>query len=171
MAEPFTIYKLTILYMLSHSGEPLTNMQIALFFLNREYTGYFRVQEALSDLQGSGFIAAESTHQSTRYRITDSGKETLSLLSEKMSDGIERDVADYLAEMGASFREENAFAADYRKLPEKGYDVHMQLTLGDRPIVDLTLFARTKEQAEAMCCNWRQRCGDVYAKLMDTLLG
>ena len=37
MAEPFTIYKLTILYMLSKAGFPLSNTQISNFFLEQEY--------------------------------------------------------------------------------------------------------------------------------------
>lgn len=32
MAEPFTIYKLTILYMLDKAGFPLSNTQISNFF-------------------------------------------------------------------------------------------------------------------------------------------
>ena len=38
MAEPFTIYKLTILYMLQIAKFPITNSQIANFFLDQEYT-------------------------------------------------------------------------------------------------------------------------------------
>lgn len=49
MAEPFTIYKLTILYMLSKAGFPLSNTQISNFFLEQEYTDYFRVQEVIGD--------------------------------------------------------------------------------------------------------------------------
>ena len=37
MAEPFTIYKLTILYMLSKAGFPLSNTQISNFFLEQEH--------------------------------------------------------------------------------------------------------------------------------------
>ena len=47
MAEPFTIYKLTILYMLDKAGFPLSNTQISNFFLEKEYTDYFRVQEVI----------------------------------------------------------------------------------------------------------------------------
>ena len=65
MAEPFTIYKLTILYMLSKAGFPLTNTQISNFFLSEEYTDYFRVQEVLGDLVDTNLIVAESTHSNT----------------------------------------------------------------------------------------------------------
>lgn len=49
MAEPFTIYKLTILYMLDKAGFPLSNTQISNFFLEKEYTDYFRVQEVVGN--------------------------------------------------------------------------------------------------------------------------
>ena len=61
MAEPFTIYKLTILYMLSKAGFPLSNTQISNFFLEQEYTDYFRVQEVIGDLVDANLIHAEST--------------------------------------------------------------------------------------------------------------
>ena len=56
MAEPFTIYKITILYMLDKAGFPLTNTQISNFFLDRDYTDYFRVQEVIGDLEDAGLI-------------------------------------------------------------------------------------------------------------------
>jgi len=59
MAEPFTIYKLTILYMLSKAGFPLSNTQISNFFLEQEYTDYFRVQEVIGDLVDANLIHAQ----------------------------------------------------------------------------------------------------------------
>ena len=60
MAEPFTIYKLTILYMLDKAGFPLSNTQISNFFLEKEYTDYFRVQELLyTEVVGVFFFQKE----------------------------------------------------------------------------------------------------------------
>ena len=74
MAEPFTIYKLTILNMLDKVDFPLTNTQISDFFLEQEYTDYFRVQQVLNDLADSGLIRTESTHSNTQYYITAAGR-------------------------------------------------------------------------------------------------
>lgn len=41
MAEPFTLYKLIVLYMLEKVDFPLSNTQISDFFLEKEYTNYF----------------------------------------------------------------------------------------------------------------------------------
>ena len=74
MAEPFTIYKLTILNMLDKVDFPLTNTQISNFFLEQDYTDYFRVQQVISDLVDADLIHAESTHSNTQYTITDRRK-------------------------------------------------------------------------------------------------
>ena len=47
----FTLYKLIILYMLQNVNFPLSNTQISDFILEKEYTNYFHLQEALSELQ------------------------------------------------------------------------------------------------------------------------
>ena len=43
MAEPLTLYKLIILYMLKKVDFPLTNAQISEFVLDQEYTTYLSV--------------------------------------------------------------------------------------------------------------------------------
>ena len=48
MAEPLTLYKLIILYMLKKVAFPLTNAQISEFVLDQEYTTYFTLQQAIS---------------------------------------------------------------------------------------------------------------------------
>ena len=50
MASPFTTYKLIILYMLQNSEGDLTNSQITDFILDRKYTNYFQLQQAISEL-------------------------------------------------------------------------------------------------------------------------
>ena len=45
MAEPFTTYKLIVLYMAKHSKETLTNSQISEFILDRDYTDYFQLRK------------------------------------------------------------------------------------------------------------------------------
>ena len=87
MAEPFTIYKLTILYMLDKAGFPLSNTQISNFFLEKEYTDYFRVQEVIGDLVNADLINFKSTHSNTQYTLTAAGKETLGFFKDKITDG------------------------------------------------------------------------------------
>ena len=47
--------------MLNQVDFPLTNSQISEFILDKGYTTYFKLQQALSELLESGFIREEST--------------------------------------------------------------------------------------------------------------
>ena len=127
MAEPFTIYKLTILYMLDKAGFPLTNTQISNFFLEQEYTDYFRVQEVIGDLVNADLINFESTHSNTQYTLTAAGRETLGFFKDKITDGIENDVKRFFEKNKLEFRQENFILADYYKTTNQNYDVRCQV--------------------------------------------
>ena len=170
MAEPFTIYKLTILYMLDKAGFPLTNTQISNFFLEQEYTDYFRVQEVIGDLVNADLINFESTHSNTQYTLTAAGRETLGFFKDKITDGIENDVKRFFEKNKLEFRQENFILADYYKTTNQNYDVRGQVRSDSTTVLDLTLAVTTKEQAEAICNNWKNSNEDVYAYLMDILL-
>ena len=77
MTELDTMYRVMILYMLNLVEYPLTNTQITNFVLEKEYTNYFTVQEAITSLLQTDLITAESTHNNTRYHLTDYGRQTL----------------------------------------------------------------------------------------------
>ena len=83
MAETFTLYKLIILYMLNKVDFPLTTSQISEFVLDRGYTSYFKLQEALSELASSELIRTETTHNRTLYHLTENGAETIPLFQQQ----------------------------------------------------------------------------------------
>lgn len=172
MAEPFTIYKVTILYMLSKAEYPLTNTLISNFFLLQDYTDFFHVQEALLDLEDAELIDAgiARSHTQYQYTLTASGRETLGFCIDKITKGIEEDVRRYLDDNQVQLRQENSILADYYKTTGPGYAVRCQLLSGKKPLIDLTLAAQTKEQAKAICRNWKKQNEEVYIHLMDILL-
>ena len=170
MAEPFTIYKLTILNMLDKVDFPLSNTQLTDFFLEHEYTDYFRVQQVISDLLDAELIRTESTHNNTHYYITAAGKETLNLLKDKISDAIELDIIKYFAENKLELRNDNSIIADYYRTPNRDFAVRCQYRQKDTNLIDLTLTVKTKEQAEAICNNWKKQNEEVYMYLMDILM-
>ncbi|MBQ8278359.1 MAG: DUF4364 family protein [Roseburia sp.] len=170
MAEPFTIYKLTILNMLDKVDFPLSNTQLTNFFLEHEYTDYFRVQQVISDLLDAELIRTESTHNNTHYYITAAGKETLNLLKDKISDAIELDIINYFAQNKLELRNDNSIIADYYRTPNRDFAVRCQYRQKDTNLIDLTLSVQTKEQAEAICNNWKKQNEDVYMYLMDILM-
>ena len=170
MAEPFTIYKLTILYMLDKAGFPLSNTQLSNFFLEHDYTDYFRVQEVIGNLVDANLILAESTHSNTQYTLTTAGKETLNFFADKITECITKDVLDFFEQNKMELRQETSIIADYYKTTNQNYAVRCQARSDANTIIDLTLSVKTKEQAEAICNNWRKQHEDVYMYLMDALM-
>lgn len=170
MAEPFTIYKLTILNMLDKVDFPLSNTQLTNFFLEQEYTDYFRVQQVISDLSDAELVRAEPTHNNTNYYITAAGKETLNLLRDKVPAAIESDIINYFLQNKLSLRDDNSIIADYYRTPNRDFAVRCQYRQKDTNLIDLTLSVQTREQAEAICNNWKKQNEDVYTCLMDILM-
>lgn len=79
ITEPITLYKLMILYLLKTVNYPLSNNQLSGFFLDYEYTTYFTLQEAISQLTEAKLITPHKTKNTTRYEVTKEGSETLNL--------------------------------------------------------------------------------------------
>lgn len=124
MSEPLTLYKLMILYMLKQVKFPLSNAQISEFFLDKEYTTYFTLQQALSELSESHLVKMESTRNSSRYEITSEGEETLSYFGKKISSAIVDDIDAYLKENKVRLRDEVGLISDYYRSTAQDYVVH-----------------------------------------------
>lgn len=172
MAEPFTIYKVTILYMLDKAEYPMTNTLISNFFMLKDYTDFFHVQEALLDLEDAELIDARiaPSRKQYQYTLTPAGKETLGYFTDKITEGIAADVHQYLEENEIQLRKEHSVFAEYYKTTGPGYAARCQLRSGRQTLVDLTVSAGTREQAEAVCNNWRAQNEEIYFYLMDLLL-
>ena len=90
MSTPFTIYKLIVLYMLQNTDDTLTNSQISEFILDREYTNYFHLQQAISELVEAELITMDTRSNTSHYRITEDGRKTLSFFHKDVSPEIKQ---------------------------------------------------------------------------------
>ena len=106
LAEPMTLYKLMNLYMLHQVNFPLTNAQLSNFFLDREYTTYFTLQQALNELLDAGLVKKETMRNSSRYEITKEGEETLEFFGKNISPAIVSDMDEYLKQNRFRMRNE-----------------------------------------------------------------
>ena len=95
---------------------------------------------------------------------------SLNLLKDKISDAIELDINNYFAQNKLELRNDNSIIADYYRTPNRDFAVRCQYRQKDTNLIDLTLSVQTKEQAEAICNNWKKHNQDVYEYLMDQLL-
>ena len=111
--EPLTLYKLIVLYMLEKVNFPLTKAQISDFILEKEYTTFLTLQQAISELIATGMVIATTVGNRTQLHITEEGESTLSFFENRISDGIKEDVKSYLKEKSIELRNEVSITSEY----------------------------------------------------------
>ena len=94
--DTLMLYKLMVLYMLNKVDFPLTNSQISEFILDKGYTNYFTLQQALHDLSDTELIRTEHIHNNSYYSMNQSGEETLEFFGYKIPAEIKTEIDQFL---------------------------------------------------------------------------
>lgn len=170
MKEVHTLYKLIILYLLKKVEFPMTNSQLSAFVLEEEYTDYFTLQETLSDMVDSRLLATETIRNSTRYSLTETGRETLDYFGHEISDAIKDDVVVYLKKNRIQMRNENAVIADYHRNSNGEFTARLQVKEKEGFVIDLSLSVPAEQQAIILCDNWKRKNIEIYKYLMKELM-
>lgn len=170
MATPFTVYKLIVLYMLQNSRNSLTNSQISEFILDHEYTNYFHLQQAISELVEAELVEKQTISNSSYYRLTEDGKNTLSYFEDQLSEDIREEVLEYLKIKNCETQNRILMPADYYITSQGGYTVRCQLIERNVSLIDLSISVPNLEAAQSMCRRWPDKCQNIYEKIMEELL-
>ncbi|PWJ50914.1 DUF4364 family protein [Faecalicatena contorta] len=170
MTETFTLYKLIVLYMLDKVDFPMTTSQISEFMLDKGYTTYFKLQEALSEMVDSGLLKIETTHNRTLYHLTENGAETIQFFTNKISPAIQNDVNEFLKEKQYDLKEEVAIKSDYYLNTNREYEVRCQIVENGFSLIDLKITVPTETEAETIAGSWFRQSQEIYALLLSKLL-
>ena len=165
-----TLYKLMVLYMLSKVNFPLTNSQISDFMLEKGYTTYFTLQESINELTQDNFIQLVSYHNTTQYKLTKEGAETISFFENRISTAIKEEISQYLKENKYDLKSQVDTTSDYYRSTSMDYIVHCQVREGDSTLIELNLSVPLEEQADAMCSKWKEASQEMYEFIMKKLM-
>ncbi len=170
MPEPFTLYKLIVLYMLHKVDFPLTNSQISEFVLGRGYTTYFTLQSVLSELVEGEMVRQETIRNCSYFTLTEAGEEALRYFQNRISEPIREDIDQYLHENKMQLRDEVSILADYYKNTAEEYTVRCIVKEKYSNPIELTVTVPDEMQARVACRNWKQKCQEIYEFVMKELL-
>ena len=171
LSDPQTLYKLMILYMLRRVKFPLKNSQISEFFLDKEYTDYISLQQALAELLESHLISAEEIRNSPQYEITREGEEALAYFGSNVSEEIKADLDAFLKENKIRLRNEVGVIADYFRNSNGEIQARCEVREGKSPLISLQLAVPSEKTAELICENWKLKNQKIYSFLMQELMG
>ncbi len=163
--EPMTLYKLIVLYMLNKVSFPLTKSQISDFILEKEYTNFLTLQQALSELTANGLLEEKVLRNRTYLMATAAGTDTLHYFENRISDAIKADIISYLQENELELRNEVSVTSNYYKVT--GGDFAAELTAREegQELISIKLTVPTKELAAGVCENWQRKNQELYQYL------
>lgn len=168
-SESIMLYKLIILYILDRMDFPITNTELTRFILEKEYCNYLTIQQTLEDLIEDNYVEVEHSHNSYLYRITPSGKETLSFFYTRISVAIRDDIDAYLSEKEYQLREMVSTTADYYEAKKNEFVVELRVVERDSELVHINLLVTSAAEADMICSRWKECSADVYGYLISTL--
>ena len=156
--------------MLNKVNFPLTNTQISGFFLDKEYTTYFVFQQVISELLDSKLITSEVVRNTSYYKITDDGIETVELFTSKIPVAVIDDMDIFLIDNKYELRNQVGTLADYYKSTNQDYIVNCQIKEGQSTLIDLSISVPSEDVAENMCNNWQNTSQELYETIMKMLM-
>ncbi|MDO4487544.1 MAG: DUF4364 family protein [Eubacteriales bacterium] len=168
--ESQTLYKLMVLYMLDQVSFPLTSSQLSEFFIGKDYTSWFILQDVLHSLEESGFTISKQVNNSTHYEITDDGCTTLKFFSDEILPAIKDDMDEFLKTNKLKMRSETSVTADYYRPDNGDYIVRLRIKEGREDLLSIDIPLPDEGAAKKMVSNWKNKSQSIYQTIMQSLL-
>ena len=159
--------KIIILYTISNSSKPLDITQIAKLCEEFEDITYIDICAYVDNLKGNHYIQENFQENISVYSITPLGENVLSELLElipgvdlyKLKKVIDKNMVDVKKE----------YSIDSTIIPVKSDDFKISCYIKDGidELINITLYAGTKEQAKNISRNWRNNSQEIYTKILE----
>jgi len=167
--DPITLYKLIVLYMLDRVNFPLTKAQVGDFILEKEYTTFLTLQQAISELTDADMVRAKSIRNRTHLEITEEGRQTLGFFENRISSQIREEIDKYFKANEYELKNEVSVLSNYYKSTTGEYEANMIIREKNINLVNLTMSVPTEELAASICDKWEAANQDVYNLLVEKL--
>ena len=167
--DPLTLYKLIVLYMLDRVSFPLTNAQVGDFILEKGYTNFFTLQQAISELIDADMLKAKSIRNRTHLEITEEGKTTLGFFSNRISQQIKDEIDDYFKKNQFELKNEVSVLSNYYKSTTGEYEANLIIKEKNINLVNITMSVPSEDLAASICEKWENTNQDIYNHLIEKL--
>lgn len=163
-------FKIIILYSINHFSVPLTNQQLTDFVLEHDVMNYFDLQQFLTDLVETSMLEYSMSEGEKYYIITESGKNTLELFSDRVSQSLRRTINDSIDMKKKSFVIKTNITADYYKEDDNDYIVHLSVKEGIYTLMDIKVNVVSNKDAKLICENWEKKAQHLYGDILNKLV-
>lgn len=169
--NPTDVYEVKILlaYFLFQMDRPVTPNQLTEIATGDGIVNYFMYSEAICEMLGNDTIKIVEHEGTVYYELTEKGKGG----AESFKKLVNKSVRDRIYAAGLRFFAKLKSERDVKfeiKPLKKGYSLHCTCYDNDLLLMDLTLFAPDKEQAEYIKSKIKMNPTDFYCRVMDYVI-
>jgi predicted transcriptional regulator len=162
--------KIILLYLINQFSVPLTNQQLTDFVMEHELMNYFDLQQYLTDLVETSMLEYSASEGDDYYIITETGRISLDLFSDRVSQSLRRTINDSIDTKKKSFVIKTNVTADYTKEDDNDYEVHLTVKEGIYTLMDIKVNVVSNKHAKAICDNWEKKAQYLYADILNKLV-
>lgn len=170
MTDPLTLTKLIILYMLDKAGNPMLKTQVFGFIMEKDYTNYFTLMQACSELCDAKFIETRIIMNGPHLAILEDGVKTLHSFSDRISSGIKDDVSEFFKVNKLETKSSRNVNTNYYKASRNEFIAELSLKEENSELLMIKISMPTEESVREMCENFEDRSDELYNLIVDKLL-
>ena len=170
MTDPLTLTKLIILYMLHKAGNPMLKTQVFGFIMDNDYTNYFTLMQACSELCDAGFIETRIIMNGPHLAILEDGEKTLQSFSDRISTAIKDDITEFFKKNRLETKSSLNVNTNYYKVSRGEYVAELSFKEENSELLMLRISMPTEESVRAMCENFEGKSEELYNIIVDKLL-
>ncbi len=161
--------KVLILYILNKINKSINNSSLFKLVLSVKDMNYFYFQQFILDLTEARYISSHSVENDSVYEITDSGKETLTLMDDLVPGILKLKVDSNIKDELNELEEASSVTAEFVAHRENEFTVKCKIIEDNVTIFEVHSFACSRDQAKSVADNWKKNSSKIYPEIMKLL--
>lgn len=168
-SEKLAENKVLILYILDKLNKPINNESLLHLVLSVQDMNYFYFQQFLLDLLEDKYVIGYTKEEKTMYKITDLGRETLSLTEDLLPGITKLKIDTALKTEVDEVQNYNHAVSEFIPRNENEFLVKCKLIQNNMTTFELNLKANSREQAKYIADKWESEHEEIYPIILEML--
>lgn len=169
LSKDFKLFdnKIIILYILSNSAKPLGITQIVKLCEEFDDITYIDICAYIDDLKRNNYINNIMDENVSTYSLTENGEMVLNELLELIPGVNLHNLKKIIDKNMTDVKKD--YSVDTKIIPIKAeeYKVSCYIKDGIDELINITMYAGTKEQAKNISKNWSKNSEEIYTKILE----
>lgn len=158
--EDSVVIQLIILFALNEAERPIKRVQLDKLVLENCMINFVDYSIAIENLEELEYI--HEVEEEALYRITEDGMQTLGYFKDKIPGFVRESIKETVAPMFLEERKKNSVRAELLPCNEIEFMSKCGIFEGEKPLMNLELYAGTREEAEKICKAFKKNSDMIY---------